>query len=330
MRHSTNNFAGQSGFYHFFGIVEDRNDPKKLGRLKVRCYGIHSDDLTVLPTKDLPWAQVIVPVDSTPGAVPNVWEGDMVFGFFADGREMQVPVIMGTVSTNKGGGNPSRGFSDQRKTAAVDIPGGNKSSYSARQSSPGTNFMATGKYDGTYVKTAKKPLTGIKVPGGGTKSEPPEAYGAKYPYNHAEVTESGHVIEFDDTPGAERIHIMHRSGAFWELRADGSMFFKSPKNSDETVLGNKFTYVKGTNGLTNDGAFNHLSGGSYTLEVASGNMKVDVKGGNLNLTVNGNVNQNVTGNMTAAVGGSYNVQAGGAVNIAGATVNIKGGRINLN
>jgi hypothetical protein len=246
----------------------------------------------------------------------------MVFGFFADGREMQVPVIMGTVSTNKGDGNPSRGFSDQRSSAEVDIPGGSNSSYSARQSSPGTNFMATGKYDGSYVKTAKKPLTGIKVPGGGTRNEPAEAYAAKYPYNHAEVTESGHVIEFDDTPGAERIHIMHRSGAFWELRADGSMFFKSPKNSDETVLGNKFTYVKGAAGLTNDGAFNHLSGGAYTLEVASGNMTVDVKGGNLNLTVNGNVNQNVSGNMTTKVGGSYNLQAGGNVNITGAKINL--------
>ena len=28
---------------HFMGVVEDRDDPLKLGRLKVRCYGIHTD-----------------------------------------------------------------------------------------------------------------------------------------------------------------------------------------------------------------------------------------------------------------------------------------------
>jgi hypothetical protein len=28
-------------FQYFIGVVEDRNDPNKMGRTKVRCYGIH-------------------------------------------------------------------------------------------------------------------------------------------------------------------------------------------------------------------------------------------------------------------------------------------------
>ena len=40
--------------------------------------------------------------------------------------------------------------------------------------------------------------------------EPPSAYNAKYPYNNAMQTESGHFQEFDDTPGAERIRTQHR------------------------------------------------------------------------------------------------------------------------
>ena len=36
---------GQDGFIWFVGVVEDRNDPSKLGRVKVRCLGFHTEDL---------------------------------------------------------------------------------------------------------------------------------------------------------------------------------------------------------------------------------------------------------------------------------------------
>ena len=39
-----NYFMGQDGFVWFIGVVEDRNDPSKLGRVKVRCLGFHTED----------------------------------------------------------------------------------------------------------------------------------------------------------------------------------------------------------------------------------------------------------------------------------------------
>ena len=33
------NFMGMDGFIWFTGVVEDRNDPSKLGRVRVRCVG---------------------------------------------------------------------------------------------------------------------------------------------------------------------------------------------------------------------------------------------------------------------------------------------------
>ena len=48
-------------FIHFTGIVEDRNDPSKVGRVRVRCLGYHSENKTALPTADLPWAQPLLP-----------------------------------------------------------------------------------------------------------------------------------------------------------------------------------------------------------------------------------------------------------------------------
>ena len=74
-----NFFSGQDGFVWFTGVVEDRDDPEKLGRVRVRCVGYHSDDLEEIPTKDLPWSWVLSTVHTsmnglghTPGNVPKI------------------------------------------------------------------------------------------------------------------------------------------------------------------------------------------------------------------------------------------------------------------
>ena len=82
----------------YYGIVEDRHDPLKLGRCKVRVAGLHTHDITVLPTKDLPWAIVIQPVQSGNDiAAPK--EGTEVAVFFADYPDNQIPVVLGIVPT---------------------------------------------------------------------------------------------------------------------------------------------------------------------------------------------------------------------------------------
>ena len=55
-------FMGQDGFVWFVGVVEDRNDPERIGRVRVRCLGFHTEDLNSLPTADLPLAHIIHPV----------------------------------------------------------------------------------------------------------------------------------------------------------------------------------------------------------------------------------------------------------------------------
>ncbi len=57
-----NYFMGADGFFWFTGVVEDRDDPEKLGRVRVRCLGLHSDSLLDIPKSDLPWAHVMHPV----------------------------------------------------------------------------------------------------------------------------------------------------------------------------------------------------------------------------------------------------------------------------
>ena len=59
------NYMGKDGFVWFMGVVEDRQDPQYTGRVRVRCLGFHTKDKIALPTEDLPWAQVLLPITSS-------------------------------------------------------------------------------------------------------------------------------------------------------------------------------------------------------------------------------------------------------------------------
>ena len=83
-----------SEFIWFFGVVEDVKDPLNIGRLRVRCFGWHTDDLEVLPTENLPWLQVMMPVTSASfssidTSATGLIEGAHVIGFFIDGKSAE-------------------------------------------------------------------------------------------------------------------------------------------------------------------------------------------------------------------------------------------------
>ncbi len=97
----TTKSVGEEGFRWFLGRVEDRDDPEKIGRLKVRAFNIHGDT-TEAPTSTLPWATVLLPTTSASlkgvGISPTgIKVGSTVFGFFMDGNETTVPVIVGVL-----------------------------------------------------------------------------------------------------------------------------------------------------------------------------------------------------------------------------------------
>jgi len=97
-----------ANFYWWFGCVEDRDDPLRMGRCRVRIMGYHIDDTDILPTTDLPWAIPIGPTTSA-GTSGVGWSptgpvtGSWVVGFFADGADGQHPMFFGTVGSIPGG-----------------------------------------------------------------------------------------------------------------------------------------------------------------------------------------------------------------------------------
>ena len=52
--------TGLRNLNFFIGVVEDNNDPRKEGRVRVRAFGIHGTNAQI-QTQDLPWAILIVP-----------------------------------------------------------------------------------------------------------------------------------------------------------------------------------------------------------------------------------------------------------------------------
>ena len=101
-------FAGRDGFHWWVGEVEDHMDPSQLGRVKVRIIGWYTGNRTKdgassylqdLPTKELPWATVLLPTDrpqvKNAGSTTELQPGAQVLGFFLDGEEAQLPCVMG-------------------------------------------------------------------------------------------------------------------------------------------------------------------------------------------------------------------------------------------
>ena len=147
-----NNFIGMDGFVWFLGVVEDRQDPYLIGRIRVRCFGHHTGDKVILPTEDLPWSQVMLPVTSAGisgvGQSPiGLVEGSHVFGFFRDGEARQEPVVMGSLpgyptelgDTTKGFYSPIKGSDDPHAPDYLT----NESSHPRWKNSPDNSQLAT-------------------------------------------------------------------------------------------------------------------------------------------------------------------------------------------
>ena len=107
--------------------------------------------------------------------------------------------------------------------------------------------------------------------------EPATAYNAKYPYNKVTQTESGHIIEVDDTPNFQRLHTYHRSGTYSEIDHTGQRVNKIVGDDFEIVQKNQTVYING----------------------------------NVNIKVNGNYNVDVSGNYDLKVGGTTSIVSGG-------------------
>lgn len=171
---------------------------------------------------------------------------------------------------------------------------------------PDTNKLAQGEVSGTVVQNKNTQLMkGAKLPFGESWDQPESPYRARYPYNKVTQTESGHIIEVDDTPGSERLHIYHKSGTFVEIDSNGSVVKRTVGSSYEIIDRNGKIAISGRADISVNGACNIFVGNDANIEVE----------GDVNLTCHNDI--------TAQAGGTFNMSAKEEVNITGGNVNIQ-------
>ena len=357
-----NNFLGKNNFIWFNGVVEDRNDPQKLGRLRVRCVGIHTDNKDDLPTADLPWSQLIHPITSSGisglGHSPGfIVEGTWVFGYFRDGYAMQEPMVIGTLP-----GKPvelaetSKGFYDPNGV------------YPKYKDEVDTNRLATNDTNNPHLGLELRKLTrktgvptadfdavpveehistAIEASDSDTWNQPEIPYAAVYPFNHVFESESGHVMEIDDTKDNERLFTQHRTGTSQEIDKDGNQVNIIKGDHYNIVSGKRQAVIEGNADLTIGGRHkiyinkdgqtnNHYDiqvgpNASVNIQIDKGDMNVVLKDGKLNTNVAGDYNMKIGGNMNLDVRGNKTETVSGSKtsNTTGNVIH-RGARIDLN
>jgi len=125
--------------------------------------------------------------------------------------------------------------------------------------------------------------------------------GSQYPKNSVRETEGGHVLEFDDTPGNQRVVILHSSKAGIEIRPDGTVIISSGAEGNKIeIVGNDHKMIVERNGDVHyKGNLNFKVDGDMNLEVG-GNLKTKVHGNEIS-TIDGNFKQTVEKSHTTEI-----------------------------
>jgi GH24 family phage-related lysozyme (muramidase) len=209
---------------------------------------------------------------------------------------------------------------------------------------PDTNRLARHEDINKTIVYAKEAAiaSGIESADGSTWDQSPIPYNAQYPFNHVMQTESGHVLEFDDTPNSERIHMYHKAGTYTEIDANGTRTTRIVGDNYEILERNGYVHVSGSLNVTVDGANNLYVKNALNVNV-DGATKINIYN-NADINVSGNANLSV-GETLAIIAssikmeadsidikssGSINIDAGGDASMkAGANAKVDGNQVHL-
>ena len=223
-------FMGRDGFIWWIGVIEDRNDPDKIGRVRVRCLGYHTENKDDIPTEDLPWAHVILPPTAPYGALHNLVPGMWVMGFWKDPAFMQEPIVTGII--------PGYPIETPDSTKGFNDPGGSDyGPYPTRTKEPDTSRLA--RSEKSIDQTEYKPHDEIEERDGAVTTGVPTA-------NSEAIVKTGSVTtaNFDSTKHETNGGTTYTP--FEYPNAASSTSWNEPKTTDKTKRGGPPT-IQGNN-----------------------------------------------------------------------------------
>lgn len=285
------------GIVWWQGKVENNNDPEESGKVQVQIYNwFEMAPRGKVQKEDLPWAIPILPTTS--------------------------PSFEGIGDTPQ--------FENGSKVFGFFVDG----AYAGLINKPyivGTMPIAPGGDDKNSISMLARGKDTIEK-NDISKIEPASSYKAEYPYNRV-IRSRKHVIEIDDTDGAERIRIHHGSGSVIEIGPDGTMKIKSVKDKFELIGGNLNIDVRGDTIINSDGRINMKSDGDINIQ-SKGDINLSASGKIHNLGYLG-INNSSGTDVTFEAPGGVGITEGGLFTLGditsgtGATGNIIAGGTNL-
>ena len=343
------------------GVVEDRNDPEKAGRVRVRVWGVHSnlrvkDVREGIPTEELPWAEPAMGLIEGSVSGFGLWsvplQGSHVFVFFENGHVMQ-PRYFATVPgiPSEGPGDPpdpDLGFIDP--DGVYPIAAAEPPLKPNALNEPDVHRLARGEITSTIVNEKKDrqikdiPTAVEGDEGQVTWNEPLPSYATVYPENIVLATHGGIVIEIDNTvippateeeseQGKRRVHIYHPSHTYAEVTEEGDIIIRNERDSFEIVTRNKKIYIKANEDKTIDQIQSLYVKKDQEIKVdrhvnkkIAKDLNVDV-GNEYNQTVGADKSSDITGDETKSIGGKLEITIGADAEITiggNATVSISG------
>ena len=256
------------------GIVENNISPNKDGKVQVRIYGLHtannenSSEFDNISTEQLPWAEVIGSTEfgliSGIGMSSVLKQGTLVW-LFLENDSINKPVIFGTCigkSAQKKDYSSGDGFCDPDGVYPIED----------RLNTEDINELVLGTIDKTVIKKKNDNLHELEV----------AQESSTYPKNKVFESESGHIMEFDDTEGNERVQIIHNSGSYIEMKID-ALIEKAVNDKINIIMGELKEYIHGSTTIDSNGNVTWTINGDFTIDATNINLtsssKTTVSGG---------------------------------------------------
>ena len=275
-------------------------------RYKVRIIGLHDKEEEIIPSDQLPWAQVMYPITAGGGQgssyqTPAIKQGMFVFGFFLDGQDAKEPAILGYVPAKPDSINPTFASKGSPVHSVKNNTNIIRNFHRASVASDAANSVIW-EYGNHIIEMVKNGSIYIEHKSGSYINMSDNGNISVYSANNLYLSANNNVVI-----QAQKGSISSTANVNFNVIANNSIAMTSGNNA--TLLANNAVQVTANNaGLTI----------ANTIAVVSNTINTTANTGNFSIT-----NVTFTSNsITLNSSGVITVDASGTLTLDGSTINL--------